>query len=89
MSCYTLTINNMEIKIGIIKLFNNTSSEFIRHINMLGLTSRFIAETLEKPHKYIQQELCIWERWHCTFYAKYGRIQYIPEKKIWIHEPKL
>ena len=78
--------NNPNILDAIVKIFNQGTYGFIRHNNMLGLTTQYIAIALDKPIIYIRHQLAIWHTFHCTFYAKYGRINYIQSKKIWIHE---
>lgn len=80
---------NYDILYSIIELFNRPGAEFVRHENVLGLTTQYIANSLDKPIIYIRHQLSLWTTHFCTFYAKYGRIYYIPEKKMWRYEPKL
>ena len=81
--------NNSNIISDIVDIFNKGTYGFIRHNNQIGLTTHYISLALDKPIIYIRHQLSIWYNHHCTFYAKHGRINYIPEKKIWTYEPKL
>lgn len=81
-------LNNQNITADIVDIFNQGTYGFIRHKNMLGLTTQYIAFTLDKPIIYIRHQLALWYNHGCTFYAKYGRINYNHEKKIWFYEPK-
>lgn len=78
--------NNLDILSDIVKIFNQGTYGFIRHNSELGLTTQYISIALDKPILYIRHQLSIWYNNPCTFYAKYGRIRYVPSNKIWIHE---
>ena len=81
-------LKNQDIITDIVGLFNEGTYGFIRHNNYLGLTTQYIALALDKPIIYIRHQLSLWFTYYCTYYAKYGRIHYIPDKKIWFYEPK-
>lgn len=80
--------DNLNIIADIVDIFNRGTYGFIRHNNMLGLTTQYIALALGKPVIYIRHQLSIWYTSSCTFYAQHGRINYNHEKKIWFYEPK-
>lgn len=80
--------NNHNILEDIVTIFNQGTYKFIRYNGELGLTTAYISLVLDKPILYIRHQLAIWYNSPCTFYAKYGRINYIKEKEIWVHKPK-
>ena len=71
--------NNLNIHASIQQVFMDHA-----HFNKkVRLTTNIIAETLDKKPKFIHLLLAIWRRHYCTFYKKYGRVEYIDTDCVW------
>tara|TARA_Y100000389_G_scaffold167192_1_gene172274 strand:- start:77 stop:454 length:378 start_codon:yes stop_codon:yes gene_type:complete len=52
-----------------------------------GYTVEHLAEKLEVTPIYLNQILSLWNQYHCTYFAKYGRIIFNPKNNHWIFIP--
>lgn len=74
--------NNLSINADIKDLFINTR----QFDNISRLSTEVIATELDKDPKFVHLLLAIWQRHYCTFYKKYGRVDYDTENNIWVYK---
>ena len=77
---YMKNINLMSV---IVDVFKKNKHPFT---DLIHLSTQYIADTLNKNPKYIHQLLAIWARYRCTFYKKYGTIEY--NSNMWFYISK-
>jgi len=52
-----------------------------------GYTVEYLADKLEVSPIYLNQILSLWNQYHCTYFAKYGRIIFNPKNNHWVFIP--
>jgi len=77
-------MKNLDLQSNIKSLFLNNH----QYDNSIRLTTEFIAEQLNKEPKFVHLQMAIWKRHHCTFYKKFGVVDFDEINKMWIYKMK-